>query len=254
MNRNYKCACALAFATGLFGCPPPPTGSDISQLLFNLADLGCTAAPDLVPVPQAVPPVLSVVRNDPARFAPADHPLKTVSVGTVIDDLSGLDGCWGRFIINPIENSETGEIFQQEQMEVLVFDVAAGRITRHSFTTRPPLGFLSNDGGGFPDSFFAETPFFLSVVSDLRIISDNIITTAGISSEEAAIEPDGRLVFDCGAATVGSINDTATLTGFVTLQGNFLKKSDSPNGPGQAPAVANDELAELWVRFDCAEQ
>ena len=253
MNRCCKCACALLLTTGLSACAPP-TGSDISQLLFNLADLGCTAAPDLVPVPQAIPSVLSVVRNDPARFAPEDHPLRVVKVGTVIDDLSGLDGCWGRSIIIPITNSETGEIFEQEQMEVLVFDLAAGRVTRHSFTTRPPLGFLSNEGGGFPDSFFAETPFFLSVVSDLRLISNNIITTAGLSSQEAAIEPDGRLVFDCGAATVGSINDTATLIGFVTLQGNFLKKSDSPNGPGLAPAEPNDELAEFWLRFDCTEQ
>ena len=253
MGRNYKCACVLFLAAGLSGCGTEANKS-FAEAVGVLFDLGCTAARDLVPVPQAVPPVLSVVRNDPARFALEDHPLKDVSVGTVIDDLSGLDGCWGRFALNPIEHPETGEVFEQERVEVLFFDLAAGRVTSHFFFTRPPLDFSLSADSGFPDSFFGETPFFLTVVSSVEIIRDNMITINGISSTGAAIEADGRFVFDCGVALGGSFNDTASLTGLVTLQGNFLKKDDSLGGPEDALAEANDEFAELWVRFDCAEQ
>lgn len=253
MNRYCKCACVLILTAGLSGCSTEANKSlvDAVGVLF---DLGCTAARELVPVPQAVPPVLSVVRNDPARFAPVDHPLKGVSVGTVIDDLSGLDGCWGRFVIDSIENPETGEVFEQERMEVLVFDLAAGRVTQNSFSTRPPLSFSLSADSGFADSFFGETPFFLTAVSRVEIIRDNMITINGISSEGAAIEADGRFVFDCGVALGGSFSDTASLTGLVTLQGDFLKKDDDLGGPEDALANANDEFAELWVRFDCAEQ
>ena len=92
------------------------------------------------------------------------------------------------------------------------------------------------------------------MVSSVEIIRNNMIATDGISSEGAAIEADGRLVFDCQLAFVGSVNDTSSLTGLVTLQGDFLKKDDSLGGPEEALAEANDEFAELWIRFDCAEQ
>lgn len=257
MNRWHKCACVFVLTASLSGCSTEANKS-FAEFVGSLYGAGCAAARELVPVSQIVPPVLSVVRDDPNRFSLEDHPLKDVDVGTVIDDLSGLEGCWGRYVLRPIEITETGEVFELELAEVFIFDLAAGRVTRHSSLTRPPLEFSLDLPGGttFGEGFIGETPGFLTVVSHVEIIDDKLIATDGIRSEVAAIEADGRMVFDCQLAVVGSINETTSLTWVVTLQGDFLKMHDDLGGPEDALAHAEDqdEFAELWIRFDCAEQ
>ena len=263
MHRYCKCVCALILTASLSGC-----GTEAEELLSRaivrpfspavnaITDLACGAASvsGVIPVAQSVPPILSVVRDDPARFLIEDHPLADVPSDMVIDDLSGLDGCWGRYALGVVENDDTGEVFEVEEAEVIIFDLAGGHVTRHFFGTRTPEEFVNTIRKfGYGQGLFGETPIFFTTTSSLTITGDSTITTEGLIVEGAAIEADGRLVFDCQLALSIALNTAPILR--PTLQGDFLRMRGVTFPQGAATQKDDrDEFGELWVRFDCAEQ
>lgn len=263
MNRYCKCACVLFLAAGLSGCSTEAEEllaqaivRPFSPAVNGIVDLACGAASasGVIPVAENFPPILSVVRDDPARFLIENHPLADAPSDMVVDDLSGLDGCWGRYALGTVENEGTGELFEIEEAEVIIFDLAGGLVTRHFFGTRPPEEFSDVVRRfGYGQGLYGETPIFFTTTSSLTITDESTIATEGLIVEGAAIKPGGRLVFDCQLALSIAFNTAPILR--VTLQGDFLRMRGVTFLQSAATEKDDrDEFGELWVRFDCSEQ
>ena len=115
MTRGLKCV-LISLVVGVAGC-----GADswtIQPLIDSFIDAQCRNLAARAVVPDSVPAELAVVQADPEKFGPASHPLANVIVGTVLDDLSGLDGCWGHYAPVIEDGSPAGQAFA-----VLHFDL-----------------------------------------------------------------------------------------------------------------------------------
>jgi hypothetical protein len=79
----------------------------------------------LSPPEAGIPAEFQFVLDRAAEFiAPTDDPLQTIAPGTVLDDLSALDGCWGAWT----EGTDPSVGFG----DVVHFERAAGHFTRWS--------------------------------------------------------------------------------------------------------------------------
>ena len=98
-------------------------------------------------LPEDLPPELEAVLSDKATFdlEPSD-PLGDVEVGTVVDNLQGLDGCWGFYERDDLRPNPP----LSEFITVHVFDNANGTYTRWQlFTTSGLFGMLNGFRGTF---------------------------------------------------------------------------------------------------------
>jgi hypothetical protein len=214
-------------------------------------DFQCQVMAATIPLPEGVPTELTVVQSDSGRFSPDDHPLRDVAVGTVIDDLSGLDGCWGRHYYDSYVDHATGETIAIERWEVLRFDLARGQLIEHGL--RPPMP--GNVPEYMGDAFITDLPFFTTWEYTATVLADNMVLLEYVDGEGAAIRDDGALEFYCpvsgGAFNLGP---GSTLTGLVTLDGDYMKYRDTLAEPEEVDPAEYEESAGLWVRFDCPSE
>ena len=258
MNRCLKYV-VMAMLVVFTGC-----GADqslVQTLATNWVETQCRSAAAIAVVPDGVPADLAVVQADPARFGPESNPLAGVVVGTKLDDLSGLAGCWGRYTRQTIENSQTGQSAVSEEFAVLKFDLDRGTVTLQRYLAMPSTdvdGSIARAGQFLGDAVSFDLPIFLTEVYSITGTADNLLLLQGVSAQGAAVGADGRPVFSCLASLSADINSAATLQMLLTRQGDFLKEYDSDaafdsatSAEDIAPAEA-DEFADLWARFDCS--
>lgn len=105
----------------------------------------CQNIPEFV-APRVVPDEVAFVRDNSGQFAQSDNdPLADTPVGTVIDDLSGLTGCWGAYSVILAEEGTplvtAGEPLL-ETSELFRIDVDAGEMT-FQILQRDALGVLT---------------------------------------------------------------------------------------------------------------
>lgn len=247
MNRLCRIVLVLTPMAGIAGCWLDPQA--LEAVLPQIVAEQCAALSQSTVLPDTFPTELAAVRTDPARFGIEDHPLREVLIGTVIDDLSNLDGCWGRYFIEIRDDPETGEPVQTEYVEALKFDLAAGVVSLQRLFKLPPINDRAPAIVG--DHLNSDTPFLVVEDYRLTILGDHLLRFEGISAQGAAVQEDGRLVFDCLAAFISSINQDATFGVMATVQGDFLKYGEGSSDPEKIVPSSVEEYASLWVRFDC---
>lgn len=247
MNRFCRIVLILTPLGGIAGCWQDPQA--LLAIFPQIVAEQCASLAQSSVLPDRFPAELAAVQADPARFGIEDHPLREVLIGTVIDDLSNLDGCWGRYFIEIRDDPETGEPVRIENFEALRFDLAAGVVSLQRLSQLPPVNERAQEF--FGANLNSHTPFFVAEDYRLTILGDHLLRFDGISAEGAAVEEDGRLVFDCFAAFISSINQDATFSVIATVQGDFLKYGEDGGDPEKIVRSAVEEYASLWVRFDC---
>ena len=217
----------------------------------------CSLRESSVTVPEVFPPALDAVVADPLRFDADDHPLRGVPLGTVIDGVSALDGCWG------LHGQETGpnlwtdspdDMWEVERFEVLRFNLAEGRLYHHIYEPSIPEEGLWLFGG---TAVVSAGPTFVTGVFTVVVLDENTLSLEYLYGEGAAIEEDGTLVYHCLASNnPWSLGDGSILIGMMTIQGDSLKYVDVVGRPDDVLSEGRgfeeyEDYADLWVRFDC---
>lgn len=172
-----------------------------------------------------LPPELQIVVDDPNGFtAQPDDPLADVTPGTLIDDLSGLTGCWGAF-----EEAEysLGGTPLTAFYEVYQFDADAGTADRWVFT----LG------------FFLVPPVVAVDEGTFSILDDGRIE----------IRVDRYTVVDMRTGVGRQFSDLpdviAVLEKLVTLDGDQVLIAV----PYYLDEETGEPLGQIFKRFDCPE-
>ena len=106
---------------------------------------GCESVPEFA-APRVVPDEVAFVRDNSGQFAQSESdPLADTPVGTVIDDLAGLTGCWGAYSVILAEEGTplvtAGEPLL-ETSELFSIDVDAGEMS-FQILQRDALGVLT---------------------------------------------------------------------------------------------------------------
>ncbi len=183
-----------------------------------------------------MPSEILTVEGDPERFRVDEHPLADVAVGTVLDDLSGLTGCWGGYYPPGEDADEAAPI---SWAEVLKFDLVGGTLTRHVFSQFRPDSPIIEDVGG--------ASLLTTFVSDLEIRGTNRVVTKGVGGAATAFDESGRPVFTPFVLAV-FFHVGQRSEDLVTLSGDHLKTG----------AVYDNELDETtvqsWFRLECADE
>jgi hypothetical protein len=173
---------------------------------------------DGIVVPAEMQPVIAT----PVQFTAAtDNALQTVAPGTVIDDLSGLDGCWGAYL--------PGEFLAAGFVDVMHFDRAAARFTRYSG--------IAAAGGGLWAEFPAvaiETGRFEVTGPATVLLTTETVAYRGPHADEFPGE---------------TLPNPVARPALVTLSGGeVLFYIDTSN----ASEVDTDEARPIFMRFECA--
>lgn len=188
-------------------------------------------------VPGAIPAEIVTVNLNRSHFDGSNHPLATTLAGTALDDLTGLDGCWGRVGTEESTDPSTLRVGLYPILETLQFDAGSGRLVHHRL--------LDYDG-----DFTLTTgrPLLQTFVADYSTHDGNRITRsisdgqAGVVLEDGTIAPEFLGLVGVGIS-VGHVFDT-----LVTRQGDYLKTADGSIDEPPDPDVG----AKLWVRLSCA--
>ncbi len=157
---------------------------------------------------------------------PQDHPLLDVAAGTVLDDLAGMEGCWGACVGPELLQAQG---FLHADVEFYRFDLAPGRIIYQVVQRgEPPFGF----------------DVFLEHVYSFEVTGPDRITV--------------RLVSATSSSTLGSegqmegpreVPDAEPFDLQITLQGDAFKFGDSA---GASADFSGPHRANLvFFRFDC---
>jgi len=201
------------------------------------------------PQPDEVAPEIEAVLAEPMeRFSVDEHPLRDVVTGTVIDDLSGLNGCWGWRTVETVEDPNTGQTADVETTTVLKFDLDAGLLTHYRLVMSPSLFLVDCEGDETCLRYFVPDAVgvYYSDWRALTDVDDNSLLADDIDGWGAAVDRDGHLAFDCRVALIVAMN-AVSLDYFVTLQGDYLKTIELFDRADYTP----DTEGDLWVRFDC---
>lgn len=208
-------------------------GETLFVSIVSFAVTGCfqfELADDLLMVPAGVAAVEDL--REPF-LQPDDHPLLHVAAGTVMDNLAGLEGCWGSYFVPepPAPISVNVEFYQ--------FDFESNEVSYQVLQrgTDDPLSALLNLGLVFDVS--TETGYAFDLTGPdrmtLRIesleFSSNLVVPLPEEGEEEAIE------------NVEPLNLQITLDGDAFKIGDSLDAASEFEGPHRAALV--------FFRFEC---
>ena len=182
--------------------------------------------------PERVPRELLVDEADPAVASQKPNTLVDVPIGTTIDDLSNLDGCWAR-------QQFDGDI---GYWEVMKFNVAQRRsIYYRLFPPAPelaPPGFWTDKGGFFTDTY------------KITILSENQLDLEKIGGEGGTFASGSDTVICGGSGGSFNLVNGDHLSAVATVDGSSLKYAESIDQLD--PADPNiQEWAGYWIRFQC---
>lgn len=162
---------------------------------------------------------LSQVQGDSARYAAAEHPLRDSAPGTLVGDISQLDGSWGRY-------DRTGDgTYVRQIWSVVTFDASTGTFTERGVTLNTA----------------SEEPAPFSYEGTFAILSGNRIERTVTKAEIAA-----------GLGTAGAIRieQSRPYQSLVTVDGDYLMTVDGTSwtDPADLPEDQREAQTALWVR------
>ena len=171
----------------------------------------------------SLPAEIELVAANPSTYAPdSDHPLANVTTGTVLDDLSGLTGCWGVYGDGLGETTfgSTGIFY-----EVYSFDTAAGQVQRWVLT--PSWLFI-------PAMLVVDVGTYeVAEAGRIEIMLDNYTLT--------------NLVTGTSQQFDNLPNSVASLEKLVTLSGSKLLLAS----PDYVDETTGEPIGRMYTRFDC---
>ena len=174
-----------------------------------------------------VPAGVAAVERERTYFAQSpDDPLLDIPAGTVIDDLAGLEGCWGAYAGPDLLD---GGVMVRADAEFYSFDFNAMRMTYQV---------LQRGAGLFPYDVALEHVYELEISAPDRI-TVRLLTVE--SSSDLAIMREGQ-----GLVVV---EDAEPFDLQITLDGDAFKFGDSEGASSDFSAPHRANL--VFKRFDC---
>ncbi len=211
----------------LGGCTGPM--EDLGALMMAFSFQGQLAAEErLEELPDLAVEVATVEEQCSEFEQPADHPLLDVPAGTVLDDLRGLDGCWGACASPELLQAPA---FVAADIEFYRFDFSTNRMTYQ----------VVQRGGSFLDfDVFLEDTYSLEISGPDRI---TVRLIAASSSSTLASLPDVQGPLE--------VVDAEPFDLQITLMGDAFKFGDSL---GASPDFSGPHRACLvFFRFECPD-
>ncbi len=207
---------------------------------------GCTGCISIVPPlgPREgeiadLPIEVALVEQMGSQFEQApDHPLLTVDFGTVVDDLSNLDGCWGTF-------TSREDFMVRADAEFYRFDFQRMEMTHQILQRGIPdeeaVWLLT----GMNFDIFTEGVFSIEFIGDVHI---TVLPVSGRSGESSnwleAVEALTSEPFPPSPPS-GVVHDAYDL--YITLQGDALRVG----------SLTSDSTAfranRVFTRFGCPD-
>ncbi len=181
-----------------------------------------------------VPPELQYVLDNRDRFTIEDHPLAEIPLGTVIGELSQLEGCWVRVQLEVLTDG-SGEWVEAEFCRV---DLGESMIHSARMT--------GVDG----QTCLEDSRPFIQVYEDQvnEVLDDRLVIEGVAGSDEqttAGVNSDGSLSPHLVARFGWELSIGLEVERLFTVDGDFLAASKNR---GTDPAAS-----DLWVRVNCAE-
>jgi hypothetical protein len=177
----------------------------------------------------SVPEGVAAVESDSAYFAQSpDHPLLDVPAGTVIEDLAGLEGCWGAYAGPDLLE---GGAFVRVDAEFYSFDLDTMRMTYEVLQR-----------GGWIYQFDGA----LEHVYELEIPAPDRITVRLVASAASTNLVSVQEVTGCMV-----VEDAEPLDLQITLDGDAFKFGDSEDASSDFSGPHRANL--VFRRFDCPE-
>jgi len=186
------------------------------------------------------------VVDDPTEFSATNHPLVDVPIGTPIDDLDQLQGCWVSYAHVVYDDYYSGDIVESDEYAMLVFDSESKMYAGYSL--------YSSTG----EPSWLEPPgslLFITQTGPYEIIRDNAIYWETGTLLGGRLLEDGSIVPDYLAAVTWSLSDEDW--GYdilVTVQGDYMTMLAQPDGydPVSSLEDRDEEIVfEYWYRVDC---
>ncbi|HUU98421.1 MAG TPA: hypothetical protein VM487_22025 [Phycisphaerae bacterium] len=222
MKTTFQCFFAVAVvAVACSGC----AGLRAYPLEDVLSALGLLDRADELPF---LGVGVAAVEAECERFEqPQDHPLLDVAAGTVLDDLAGLEGCWGACVGPQLLQAQG---FLRADVEFYRFDLAPGRMIYQVVQRgEPPFG-LFDVSLEHVYSFEVTGPDRITV----RLVS---VTSSSTLGSEGQMEGPRE------------VPDAEPFDLQITLQGDVFKFGDCA---GASADFSGPHRANLvFFRFDC---
>lgn len=202
------------------------------------SSLGGCPGLNQVGVPTSFPATVMVVEANKEQFSMADHPLKGVTPGTVLDELSSIDGCWGRYAVK-MRQTPAGAPAHVTVIQVLSFDVEEGSYVEHELSIGHPL-------------LAAGQELLATSTGTFRIRNEQRLSIRVTASAAGIIVEDGGFTTNKVAHIygLGLQGDSGWL---VTIEGDHMARRIAL-GPLVAERITPEEagLATLlYTRLDC---
>lgn len=224
-----------------------------AALLGTLAWSGC--APQLSPSTGNLPNEINALISARSQVEIAENdPAFGADVGRVVDDLSGLDGCWGSFTSFSPPEGLPPEVAANARNDVYMFyhfDMAASRLTRIVYGTLNPMPLASvttyrgpftiTDGNRLTMTA-DEFTIFNPITSELLVFPESFI------AELEEMVASGRMSEEERQETLASFDEPLVFEYLVTLEGDRLslmgvwEDDDGTQGQGET---------EVCFRIDC---
>jgi len=219
----------------------------LSILLISLL-VGCVRGfmGNFFPRSSILPQLLTVSAATDS-FPPADHPLRNVPNGTIIDDLAGLTGFWGTTETVSMADPQTGvATVTFEVFRVLELNVNNGTMREHVLRRCVDPEGCTIFGANTEQVFVRDM--------EIKILASNRFSRRFLPGGEVASSfiSDGSIDFNLLLLAGVDINSGVSFESLFTLQGDFLKTLDGALGstPHDIIASGNEEaMTTLWVRI-----
>lgn len=214
----------------------------------------------LPPAPEVPAEIAAVVENrDSARVA-VDDPLYAAPAGSVIDGLSGLDGCWASYVRHEEPMEYPGEPLPAADglPETLTFDNY--ELYRFDFETGAMTWVAYGEISGWPlaQLMLYEGTFTVSGESRLTFRVERMLFSDPVTGQRIAYPEDFLAMLEeqemdeeAEAAVLADMEESMRWEYLVTLDGDQVKLV--PVWDGDGVEVVSDEDASVCVRFACPE-
>lgn len=202
-------------------------------------------------VPTRLAAEFSTIQSQLRLFSGEDHPLATVTPGTVIGPAARIIGCWGSARSGMLTD-DTGQKIHYNRLEILRIYPQSGRAQQEVFTI-PTTD--AGPGVGLNRVVHVNRyEVFMLSDSELRLkVTDSI---GGVLLDTGEIVFNLRsMIFNFDVIMLGLVGSLGFPDGYssfsvlFTVDGDYLRTDAGPIG---APDVYSRNI-QSWVRLECIE-
>jgi hypothetical protein len=209
-------------------------------------------------------PFLQEYRADPNGLRIDDHPLEDVIAGTVIDEPSSLDGCWGSFTSGVAVDPNTGAEYPTVDVEIVHIDLAAGTLYEYWLTEAPSDVLADLESMYlFPEPARELVGLVGTEEHKVSLEGDNLLLLEPVDASAGNYDAGNTIGFGDTSLFAESYAASTWLQGFFTVQGDYMKieyrlwdeyeapsTPDGPCDPDNQPCDPNN-YDGMYRRIEC---